>query len=265
MAATTAIALDRAGPVLRITLNRPEARNAMSLAMVAELTAALHEAEQDGTTRVVVLRGAGGHFCAGADIKDMAAARGRLAEDPEAVVKVNASFGVLCNAYAASPLAIVAALEGTVMGGGFGLACVADVVIAAEDTVFRLPETSLGVLPAQIAPYLVERLGYSEARRLAVTGARLDPREALAIRLVHEVCPAASLEDVIARVSRDILNCAPGALAATKALVRKARLSAPADLVDEAARAFSRAALGPEGVEGMSAFLQKRKAAWVPQ
>ena len=265
MAATTAITLDRAGPVLRITLNRPEARNAMSLAMVAELTAALHEAEQDGTTRVVVLRGAGGHFCAGADIKDMAAARGRLAVDPDAVVKVNASFGVLCNAYAASPLAIVAALEGTVMGGGFGLACVADVVIAAEDTVFRLPETSLGVLPAQIAPYLVERLGYSEARRLAVTGARLDPREALAIRLVHEVCPAASLEDVIARVSRDILNCAPGALAATKALVRKARLSAPADLVDEAARAFSRAALGPEGVEGMSAFLQKRKAAWVPQ
>lgn len=265
MAATTAIALDRAGPVLRVTLNRPEARNAMSLAMVAELTAALHEAEQDGTTRVVVLRGAGGHFCAGADIKDMAAARGRLAVDPDAVVKVNASFGVLCNAYAGSPLAIVAALEGTVMGGGFGLACVADVVIAAEDTVFRLPETSLGVLPAQIAPYLVERLGYSEARRLAVTGARLDPREALAIRLVHEVCPAASLEDAIARVSRDILNCAPGALAATKALVRKARLSPPADLVDEAARAFSRAALGPEGIEGTSAFLQKRKAAWVPQ
>lgn len=265
MAATTAIALDRAGPVLRITLNRPEARNAMSLAMVGELTAALHEAEQDGTTRVVVLRGAGGHFCAGADIKDMAAARGRLAEDPDAVVKVNASFGVLCNAYAASPLAIVAALEGTVMGGGFGLACVADVVIAAEETVFRLPETSLGVLPAQIAPYLVERLGYSEARRLAVTGSRIDAREALAIRLVHEVCPAASLEDSIARVSRDILNCAPGALAATKALVRKARLVPAAELVDEAARAFSRAALGPEGVEGTTAFLQKRKATWVPQ
>ena len=265
MAATTAIALDRAGPVLRVTLNRPESRNAMSLAMVAELTAALHEAEQDGTTRVVVLRGAGGHFCAGADIKDMAAARGRLAEDPDAVVKVNASFGVLCNAYAGSPLAIVAALEGTVMGGGFGLACVADVVIAAEDTVFRLPETSLGVLPAQIAPYLVERLGYSEARRLAVTGSRLDAREALTIRLVHEVCPPDALESEIARVTADILNCAPGALAATKALVRKARLAPPAELVDEAARAFSRAALGPEGIEGTTAFLQKRKAAWVPQ
>ena len=265
MAGTTAITLDHSGPVLRVTLARPEARNAMSLAMVAELTAALREAEQDGSTRVVVLRGAGGNFCAGADIKDMAAARGRLAEDPDAVVKVNASFGVLCDAYASSPLAIVAALEGTVMGGGFGLACVADVVIAAEDTVFRLPETSLGVLPAQIAPYLVERLGYSEARRLAVTGSRLDAREALAIRLVHEVCASDALEAAVARVTRDVLNCAPGALAATKALVRKARLSPPAELVDEAARAFSRAALGPEGVEGTTAFLQKRKAAWVPQ
>ena len=82
---------------------------------------------------------------------------------------------------------------------------------------------------------------------------------------MHEVCPAASLEDSIARVSRDILNCAPGALAATKALVRKARLVPAAELVDEAARAFSRAALGPEGVEGTTAFLQKRKATWVPQ
>ncbi|MFO1407428.1 MAG: enoyl-CoA hydratase-related protein [Steroidobacteraceae bacterium] len=265
MGGTTAIAVERSGPVLRLTLNRPEARNAMSLAMVAELTSALAEAEQDGTTRVVVLRGAGGGFCAGADIKDMAAARGRLSEDPDAVAKVNASFGVLCNAYAASPLAIVAAVHGAVMGGGFGLACVADVVIAADDTVFRLPETSLGVLPAQIAPYLVERLGYSEAKRLAVTGSRIDAREALAIRLVHEVCAVEGLEAVVERVTRDILHCAPGALAATKALVRKARLTPAADLIDEAARAFSRAALGPEGVDGTMAFIQKRKPGWVPQ
>ncbi|MFO1394191.1 MAG: enoyl-CoA hydratase-related protein [Steroidobacteraceae bacterium] len=265
MAGTTAIALEHAGPVLRVTLDRPEARNAMSLAMVAELTAALRDAEADGKTRVVVLRGAGGNFCAGADIKDMAAARGRLAEDPDAVVKVNASFGALCSAYAASTLAIVAAVQGGVMGGGFGLACVADVVVAADDTVFRLPETSLGVLPAQIAPYLVERLGYSEAKRLAVTGSRIDAREALAIRLVHEVCAADALDAAVERVTRDILQCAPGALAATKALVRRARLTPPADLVEDAARAFSRAALGPEGVDGTTAFIQKRKPGWAPQ
>ncbi|HQR48012.1 MAG TPA: enoyl-CoA hydratase-related protein [Steroidobacteraceae bacterium] len=259
------LAIRRAGAVLHVALNRPELRNAMSLAMVRELTTTLHAAESDGETRVIVLRGAGGHFCAGADLKDMAGARARLTQDPDAILKVNAAFGALCNAYAASGLAIVAVLEGAVMGGGFGLTCVADVVIAGDSTVFRLPETSLGVLPAQIAPFLVERLGYSEAKRLAVTGSRLDAREALAIRLVHEVHAAQDLDAALARQLQDILACAPQALAATKALLRRARWTPGADLVQEAAAAFSRAALGPEGTEGTTAFLQKRKPNWAPQ
>ena len=258
------IAVVRDGSVLHLTLNRPEVGNAMSLSMVAEIADAIRAAEVDGTTRVIVLRGAGGNFSAGADLKDMAGARARLAEDPAAIMKVNAAFGGLCNLLAGSGLAIVAVLEGAVMGGGFGLSCVADVVIASESTVFRLPETSLGVLPAQIAPFLVERLGYSEAKRLAVTGARLDAREALAIRLVHEVHAAMALDEAVKRILTDILGCAPGALAATKALVRKARWSRPADLVHDAAEAFSRAVLGPEGIEGMGAFLQKRKPRWSP-
>ena len=264
MGDSTHIAVVRDGAVLHLSLNRPEVRNAMSLAMVSEIADAMRSAESDGQTRVVVLRGAGGNFPAGADLKDMAAARARLAADPAAIVKVNAAFGQLCNAFTDSGLAIVAVLEGAVMGGGFGLSCVADVVIASETTVFRLPETSLGVLPAQIAPFLVERLGYSEAKRLAVTGARLDAREALAIRLVHQLHASADLDAAVQQTIGDILNCAPGALAATKALVRKARWSRPADLVQEAAEAFSRAALGPEGIEGMGAFLQKRKPLWSP-
>jgi isohexenylglutaconyl-CoA hydratase len=258
------VALRRDGPVLHLTLSRPELRNAMSLAMVRELTEALRAAEGDGTTRVIVLRGAGGHFCAGADLKDLAGARARLREDPEAVARLNAAFGKLCLAYASTPLAVIAVLEGAVMGGGFGLSCVADVAIACEDVVFRLPETSLGLLPAQIAPFLVERLGYSEARRLAVTGGRLHAGAALAIRLVHEVHAPAELDAAVARVVGDVLLCAPEAIAATKALVRKARWHAPAELVQEAAAAFARAALGPEGLEGTSAFLEKRKAAWTP-
>jgi isohexenylglutaconyl-CoA hydratase len=258
------IVVSRVGAVLQLTLHRPEVRNAMSLAMVSEIAGALRSSEADGQTRVIVLRGAGGNFSAGADLKDMAAARARLPEDPAAVVKANVAFGELCCAFADSSLAVVAVLEGSVMGGGFGLACVADVVIACDSTVFRLPETSLGVLPAQIAPFLVERLGYSEAKRLAVTGCRVDAREALAIRLVHEVHAAPDLEAAVSRVVGDILGCAPGALAATKALIRKARWSRPADLVQQAGEAFSRAALGPEGIEGMGAFLQKRKPHWSP-
>lgn len=251
--------------VLHVTLNRPEVRNAMSLGMVLELRQALAAAEADGATRVLVLRGSGGHFCAGADLKDMAGARAKLADDPDAVVKVNAAFGDLCVAFANTGLAVVAVVEGTVMGGGFGLACVADVTLAGTSAMFRLPETSLGVVPAQIAPFLVERLGYAEAKRLAVTGGRLDANAALALRLVHAVHASGALDNALAAVVADILQCAPGAVAATKALIAKARLHSPASLVHEAAVVFSQAALGAEGIEGTTAFLQKRKASWVPQ
>ena len=121
MSFTTLIARHE-GPVLHLTLNRPEVRNAMSLAMVLELRQALAQAEGDGGTRAIVLRGAGGHFCAGGDIKDMAAARMKLADNADAVVEVNEAFGDLCVAYAGTGLAVVAVTEGTVMGGGFGLA-----------------------------------------------------------------------------------------------------------------------------------------------
>jgi isohexenylglutaconyl-CoA hydratase len=232
------------GGVLHLTLNRPEVRNAMTLGMVIELREALAGAERDGRTRVIVLRGAQGHFSAGADIREMAGARMRLAADPDAIVKVNAAFGELCADYAQTGLALVAVLEGTVMGGGFGLACVADVAIAGESALFRLPETSLGVVPAQIAPYLVERLGYAQA---------------------HEVHSSQTLDAALQRVLDEILHNAPGAVAATKALIAKARFHAPASLVQHAAQLFSQASLSPEGVEGMSAFLQKRKAHWMPQ
>ena len=259
------LALRRDGPVLHVTLNRPEVRNAMSIAMVRELRVVLAQQEMAGTARVIVLRGAGGHFCAGADLRDLAAARAQLADKPDAVAAMNAAFGDLCVAYAQTGLAVVAVLEGTVMGGGFGLACVADVALAGTSAEFRLPETSLGVVPAQIAPFLVERLGFAEAKRLAVTGARLNAQAALNLRLVHEVHAASALDRAVAAVVGDILQCAPGAVSATKALIRKARLHDASALVHEAAETFSRTALGAEGIEGTTAFLEKRKARWVPQ
>ena len=290
----------QAGAVLHITLNRPEVRNAMSLQMVGELRQALVAAEAtqgivatapaathtathgakftSAAVRVVVLRGAGGYFCAGADLKDMAAARMRSVQKLEAgavsdapnsadagadpIAQVNAAFGHLCAAYANTSLAVVAMLEGTVMGGGFGLACVADVAIASDSATFRLPETSLGVVPAQIAPFLVERLGYSQAKRLAVTGGRLDAAAALALGLVHEVTSTDGLQAALDKVLSDIQACAPGALAATKALMQRARFASAGDLVQDAAAVFSHAARGAEGIEGMTAFIQKRKPHW---
>jgi len=269
MAHQTLLLREEAG-VLHITLNRPQVRNALNERMVEELHAVLVDAELrsavHGQVRAIVLRGAQGHFCAGADLQDMATVRARLGERGHcALTEMNASFGHLCLAYAQTPLAVVAVLEGTVMGGGLGLACVADVAIASPTASFRLPETSLGMVPAQIAPFLVERVGYSQARRLAVTGGRLDARQALALHLVHEVHEDAEMDTALAHVLGDILRCAPGALAATKALMAKARLRSPQSLVQEAAEVFTRAALGPEGTEGTLAFLQKRRPGWVPE
>lgn len=275
--------------VLHLTLNQPASRNAMSIAMVRELSAALAAAEAlmatgepDGSdaVRVIVLRGAAGHFCAGGDLKDMAAARMAPPGDgPDPLISVSAAFGDLCAAYARTPLATIAILEGSVMGGGFGLACAVDVAIATPTAMFGLPEVHRGIIPAQIAPFLVERLGYSQAKRLAISGARIDARAALALGLVHElVTPAladaadaayaASLEaaiaDKLAQVLQPILLAAPGALAATKALLAAARFTAPGELVHRAAELFATAARSPEAAEGMTAFLQKRKPAWAP-
>lgn len=263
MAFETLLCREAQPGVRHLTLNRPETRNAMSLQMVQELRAALAAAEREGI-RVLVLRGAGGHFCAGADLRDMAAARMRLAENPRALEETNAAFGELCAAFAATGIATVAALEGTVMGGGLGLACVADVVLADDSVSLRLPETTLGVVPAQIAPYLVERLGYAEAKRLAVSAARVGAAEALALRLVHAVYPAGSLDAGVAAALHTLLQAAPGAVAATKALMAKARFEPAAGLVGEAAAVFARAALGPEGSEGTAAFLARRRPAWAP-
>ncbi|MES2071185.1 MAG: enoyl-CoA hydratase-related protein [Pseudomonadota bacterium] len=253
-----------AGGVLQLSLNRPESRNAMSITMVNELLLSLQQAEQDPAVRIVVLRGANGHFCSGGDIKDMAAARLLpKGEGVDAIAEVNARFGELCLAYARTPLAVVAALEGTVMGGGFGLACVADVALASSSTSFRLPETSLGLVPAQIAPFLVERLGYSEAKRLAVTGGQISAQEALNLRLIHELAEdAKALEAALQATISKIMLCAPQAIAASKDLIARARLQSPQDLIADAAAVFSRAAQSAEGIEGGAAFLQKRKPSW---
>jgi isohexenylglutaconyl-CoA hydratase len=255
------------GGVLHVTLDRPQARNAMSLQMVDELHAVLARAEAAGDVRAIVLRGAAGHFCAGADLQDMAQARQReLAGDADAIAAANARFGQLCGAFARTGIATVAVLEGTVMGGGLGLACVVDVALAGAGAQLRLPETSLGLVPAQIAAFLVERVGASQARRLAVTGGTLSAAQALAIGLVHEVhADGAALDAALAATLSQILRGAPGAIAATKSLMARA-LHAPATaLVDDAARVFAQAARGAEGVEGMTAFLQKRPPSWAPR
>ena len=262
--------LRRDGWRLHVTFNRPDVRNAMSFAMVRELTDVFAAIADDRSLRAVILRGAGANFCAGGDIKDMAHARG-AEPGPDGVDPLaagNRSFGAMLTRIEAAPQAVIAVLEGAVMGGGFGLCCVSDLAIACPSARFRLPETSLGIPPAQIAPFIVRRLGLTHARRLAVTGGALDPAEALALGLVHvlaDMSPETGLEAQLARVLADIARCAPEALATTKRLVLAAA-GAHDDtleaLLDRATVDFARAARGPESIEGMTAFLHKRSPSW---
>lgn len=249
--------------VRHVTLNRPDTRNAMSLQMVDELITVLEAAEAD-RVRVLVLRGAQGHFCSGGDVKDMGAAQSVPPGQEDPLVGVNARFGQLCLAYARSGLPIIVVLDGAVLGGGFGLACVADVVLARETAMFRLPETGLGLVPAQIAPFLIERLGYSEARRLAVTGGRIDAAAAQQLGLVHYLCDGEdALQAALTQVLADICKGAPGAIATTKMLVREAFHHSAEDLYRKGAEAFAKAARSEEATEGLTAFLEKRPAKWV--
>jgi isohexenylglutaconyl-CoA hydratase len=257
--------LRREGRTLYVTLNRPRARNAMTLKMVSELEAVVDAVRDDRGLRTLVLRGAEGHFCAGADVKEVAAARmaPRKEGEEDPLVTTNRRFGSVATKVDSAPQAVLAVLEGAVMGGGLGLACVADVAIARSDARIRLPETGLGLPPAQIATFLVRRLGLSQARRLAVTGGELDGRQAQQIGLVHLVCDGAeALEAELARVLGQIDRCAPGAIALTKELMLQVGTVEHEALLDQCARSFAGAARGPEGVEGMMAFVQKRPPSW---
>ncbi|RON50803.1 enoyl-CoA hydratase/isomerase family protein [Pseudomonas frederiksbergensis] len=252
--------LERHNGVLHITLNRPESRNAMSLQMVAELRAVLAAVHDDRAVRALVISGAGGHFCAGGDIKDMANAR---AQGPQAYRDLNRAFGALLQEVQHAPQVVITVLQGAVLGGGFGLACVSDVALADHQAQFGLPETSLGLLPAQIAPFVVQRIGLTQTRRLALTAARFDGTHARRMGLVHFVehdqqALAERLEEVLAHV----LCCAPGANAQTKKLLLASAGQPSDELLDQAAEWFSEAVTGAEGIEGAMAFVQKRKPGW---
>lgn len=246
--------------VLTATLNRPECRNAMSLKMVEELRQLLALSKQTPELRALVLRGAGGHFCAGGDIKDMAQAR---SSGVAAYRDLNRVFGSMLEEAQHLPQVLITVLEGAVLGGGFGLACVSDIAIAADDAKFGLPETTLGILPAQIAPFVAKRIGLTQTRRLALTAARFAGQEALRLGVVHfSEADTTALEQRLSDTLTQVKRCAPQANAATKALILNSQQLPLHELLDAAAQTFADAVVSPEGVEGTMAFVQKRSPSW---
>ncbi|CCK74751.1 Enoyl-CoA hydratase [Oleispira antarctica RB-8] len=244
-------------PVLRVILNRPKLANAMNLVMVNELMAVMEKVEQENY-RVLIISGGNGNFCAGGDIKDMQSA----GADKKALIELNRAFGHMITKANHLPCAVICALEGAVLGGGFGLACVSDLAIAVEKTQFGLPETSLGIIPAQIAPFVVQRIGLTQTRRLALFGNRIKAQEALNLGLIHQVVENNDqLEDSVMQAIKLALKCAPQASQTTKALIHNVGEQDLDSLLDQAANNFADAVMG-EGREGGAAFMQKRSPAW---
>ncbi len=258
----TPVLLTREGPVARLTFNRPERRNAMNGAMGDALDAAFAALEADREARVIVLSGAGGHFCAGLDLSEVAAEADeatRRAAQHERNRRVGERFRRL----SALPQVVVAAVQGAAHAGGLGWVCAADIAIASADARFCAPEVLRGLVPAQILPWLVRRMGRSAATRMVLRADVLDAAEAGRLGLVHEVvADAAALEAAVAAVVADIRMGAPMALAETKALIAALGPLAPEGYAEAGAAAFARCAAGPEAEEGIAAFRQKRPPRW---
>ena len=259
----SAFLVERHGDVEHWTLNDPASRNALSDAMVLGLFEACLRARADTGLRGVVLRGAGGAFSAGGSLGSFASAIGQPLQPGETdpLIAMNRGFGEVLHALCALPQMLVCAVDGPAMGGGFGLVCCADVVLATERASFATPEVTLGLPPAQIAPFVWQRLGDAAARQCLLQGRSYRGAEAQALGLVDELVADDALEAALRDRVQALKRAAPGAVASTKRLLQRLRGDLP-DLRSEAAIAFASALRGPEAAAGLTAFAKKQPAPW---
>lgn len=264
---SVALSVDRIGPggvVARVTLARPEVHNAFNASLIAELRTAFIALGREGPTelRAVVLRGVGPSFCAGADVDWMRAA----AElDVEANEQDAMAAADMFEAIDTCPVPVIARVHGATLGGGMGLCAVADLVIAESGTRFGFTETRLGILPAMISPFVVAKIGESQARALFPAGRRFDAIRAQRIGLVHEVVEGeAALDAAVDAAVRDVLASGPTAARAAKAIVREIRGLGHGSAKWHTARTIARQRVSAEAREGLAAFSDKRRPAWDP-
>lgn len=240
--------IEREGSVLRLTLARPDRRNAFDATLIAELAEAFVDI---GRARAIVLAGEGASFCAGADVDWMRSSAGLSYEGN--VADANA-LRVMLEAIEGCPAPVVVPVQGHAFGGGAGLVTVADVAIASPGAVFAFSEVKLGIIPAVISPFVLAKIGPGAARRYFVTGERFDAETALRIGLVHEV--AEDLDAAVERVVGELLSAGPLAARWAKRLVRE-QPDGP-----ETARWIAERRTSEEGQEGLHAFLERRPPSW---
>ena len=247
--------------VVTVTLNRPDLHNAFDDVLIADLTRLFKELGRDDTIRAVVLTGAGRSFSAGADLNWMR----RMAERNEHE-NFEDAMGIahLMEAVARVPAATIAKVNGTAMGGGVGLVSCCDIAVVSDAAMFSLSEVRIGLVPGTISPYVIKAIGGREARRWFQTGERFDAAEALRIGLAHKLVPAADLDAAVDALLAELLKAGPKATRASKKLIESVEDKEIDDLVKrDSALRIARQRATAEGKEGLSAFLEKRKPAWM--
>lgn len=249
--------------IATLTLDRPAQRNALSAELVASLTDALATIAADPAVRIVVLRGAGDVFCAGADIGEMRAAGAATTAENEADSR---RFATLLARLEAQPQPTVAVVHGAAYGGAIGLIAACDMTIAGSSARFALSEVRLGLIPAMISPYVIRAIGVRQAHRWFLTGEAMDAATAERIGLAHETVDDAALPATLTKLLDALLAGGPSAQAEIKKLLRHATGRTPAGdeaMLADTASWIARIRAGDEGREGLSAFLERRKPRWI--
>jgi methylglutaconyl-CoA hydratase len=245
--------------VARITLSRPDVRNAFNNVMISELAEVFQEINSRDDLRVVVLTGDGTTFCAGADLHWM---RDVLDYTYEENLKDSKNLADMFHLMFTCPLPTIARVNGAAIGGGCGLVAVCDIVIASEKAVFSLSEVKLGLVPACISPYIIRRMGDKNCREYFLTGERLTAEKARAAGLVNEVVPENKLDEAVDLRVRQLLSSGPKALSWCKQLLLNTPSMPESKVGDYTAEVIAKLRMGDEGQEGMKAFFEKRKPRW---
>lgn len=251
---------------LTVRLNEVDSRNALTHALSDELKAILLAVRHDRRVRGISLRGNGGVFCAGGDLKAFSALRTLEGEAAaEAAVATSMDGAELFALVHSAPQVVIALVEGAAVAGGLGLACAADFAFATQDAVLAFSETRLGLAPAQIAPYVIAKTGLRRGRRLLLTGVRLNGAEAFESGLIDGVASnPAELEQLESVLINEVLECAPGAIDATKQVIADVAGVDIEAFQPRAAAVFAQCLVSDEGREGVAAFFRKRPPSWAP-
>lgn len=256
---TDSLLIEYSNGWVTIWFNQIKNRNAITNNIVDELFSIFNFLNDDREVRGITLRGKGGIFCAGVDLKSLKKMTDTSKNAKSLAFEMSIRIGELFKVINSAPQIVVAVTEGAAIAGGFGIACSADLILTMPETKFSLSETRIGLTPAQISPYVINRLGYSLARKMMLLGARIDGREAMKIGIADYIANDSNLEEVLDSIKEQVFKCSPNAIAITKRVLTVNEYIDP----QKAANLFSDCVVSDEGQEGINSFFEKRKPFWI--